>query len=126
MPTDTTGRKTSILPVILLHVLFCVYSFSTVLSKLAALEETMSIRFFVFYGGVLFLLGVYAIVWQQLIKKLPLVFAYANKAITIVWGIIWGALLFSERITSGKIIGAAVVIAGIIIFSLGEKESANG
>ena len=126
MPTDTPERKASILPVILLHVLFCVYSFSTVLSKLAALEETMSIRFFVFYGGVLFLLGVYAIVWQQLIKKLPLVFAYANKAITIVWGIIWGALLFSERITSGKIIGAAVVIAGIIIFSLGEKESANG
>ena len=126
MPTDTPERKASILPVFLLHVLFFVYSFSTVLSKAAAMEETMSIRFFAFYGGVLFLLGVYAIVWQQLIKKLPLVFAYANKAITIVWGIIWGALLFSERITSGKIIGAAVVIAGIIIFSLGEKESANG
>ena len=126
MPTDIRKRKTRILPVLLLHALFFVYSFSTVLSKVAAMEETMSIRFFAFYGGVLFLLGVYAIVWQQLIKKLPLVFAYANKAITIVWGIIWGALLFSERITSGKIIGAAVVIAGIIIFSLGEKESANG
>lgn len=125
MPTDTTGRKTSILPVILLHVLFCVYSFSTVLSKLAALEETMSIRFFVFYGGVLFLMAIYALFWQQLIKRLPLIFAYANKAVTIVWGIIWGALIFSEKITPGKIIGAVVVIAGIIIFSLGDKDSTN-
>lgn len=126
MPADIRKRKTRILPVLLLHALFFVYSFSTVLSKTAAMQETMSIRFFACYGGVLFLLAVYALVWQQLIKRLPLTFAYANKAITIVWGIVWGALLFSERITPGKIIGAAIVIAGIILFSFGEKEGNNG
>lgn len=126
MPADIRKRKTRILPVLLLHALFFVYSFSTVLSKTAAMQETMSIRFFACYGGVLFLLAVYALVWQQLIKRLPLTFAYANKAITIVWGIVWGALLFSERITPGKIIGAAIVIAGIILFSFGEKEGTNG
>lgn len=126
MSADIRKRKTRILPVLLLHALFFVYSFSTVLSKTAAMQETMSIRFFACYGGVLFLLAVYALVWQQLIKRLPLTFAYANKAITIVWGIVWGALLFSERITPGKIIGAAIVIAGIILFSFGEKEGNNG
>jgi drug/metabolite transporter (DMT)-like permease len=125
MPDDPNKNKKSILPVILLHVLFFVYSFSTVLSKLAAGQKPLSLRFCLFYGGVLFLLALYALVWQQLIKKLPLVFAYANKAITIVWGIIWGALLFSEEVTPGKIIGAFIVIVGIVIFSFGEKEVAD-
>lgn len=38
------------------------------------------------YGLVILTPGVYAIVWQQIIKRLPLTAAHANKAVTIVWG----------------------------------------
>ena len=39
--------------------------------------------------------------------------AYANKGITIIWGMIWGALLFKEAITLKTIIGAVIILIGI-------------
>ena len=46
-------------------------------------------------------------------KKLPLVTAYANKAITVVWGLLWGMLVFKEKITVFNVVGALVIIFGI-------------
>ena len=64
------------------------------------------------------MLGIYAIAWQQIIKRLPLTFAYANKAIGVIWGMFWGLVAFGESITPKKIIGAVIVIAGIVLYSL--------
>lgn len=66
---------------------------------------------------IILLLGFYAIGWQQIIKRLPLTTAFANKAVTIVWGMIWGLLFFNEKITTGKVIGALLVMVGIILYS---------
>lgn len=79
-------------------------------------------RFILLYGCIIGLLGFYAIVWQQIIKRLPLTTAFANKAVTVVWGIIWGAVFFHERITPGKLLGAAIVIAGVFVYVLSEKQ----
>lgn len=61
------------------------------------------------------ILGVYAIAWQQIIKHIPLTTAFCNKAVGIVWGIMWGALIFKEAIKWNMILGAVIVIAGVII-----------
>ncbi len=100
-----------------LHMLLMVYSTSGILSKLAAGAEFLSMEFCLYYGGVLFLLGIYAIGWQQILKRLPLTTAFSNKAVTIVWGIVWGALFFFEPITLPKVIGAFLIIAGVVLFS---------
>lgn len=107
---------------LLLHLLLGVYSFSGVFSKKAAGEAFLSFRFCLFYGGIILLLGVYAVFWQQIIKRMPLTTAYANKAVTVIWGLVWSILLFQDRITLKKIIGAAIVMVGIIIYS---RESAK-
>ena len=107
---------------ILLNVLLMVYSMSGICSKTAAGEPLLSIKFCLLYGVIIMLLGIYAIGWQQVIKKIPLTNAYANKAVTIVWGIIWGVIFFSEKVTSGKIIGALLVIIGVTIFSFSEES----
>ena len=104
-----------------LHTLLLIYSVSTVFSKLASGYSFLSFRFLLCYGVVLLLLGAYAVFWQQIIKKLPLMTAYANKAVTVVWGIIWGALVFREKITWGKALGAVLVIAGVIIYVSGDR-----
>lgn len=82
----------------------------------------MSFRFIVLYGMVILLLGIYAIFWQQIIKNMPLTAAYANRAVTVFWGMVWGLIIFKEKITPGKAAGAALVIAGIILFALSDKE----
>lgn len=59
-----------------LHMLLMVYSTSGILSKLAAGVDFLSIEFCLYYGGVLLLLGFYAIGWQQILKRLPLTTAF--------------------------------------------------
>lgn len=108
-----------------LHLILAVYSTSTIFSKLAAKQDFLSLKFCLYYGIIILLLGFYAIGWQQIIKRLPLTMAFANKAVTVVWGIIWGFVFFNEAITLGKIIGALMVIAGIIIYAMSDGDQIN-
>ena len=108
-------KKTSWKVIVALHLLLVLYSFESVCSKMASQQEMFSFKFFLFYGLVLFLLFFYALAWQRILKYMPLTVAYANKGITIVWGIIWGALLFNEAITIKTIIGGVIILIGIYL-----------
>lgn len=100
-----------------LHGVLLVLSFSGVCSKLAAQQEFMSPAFIGLYGIMLAILAFYALVWQQVIKRLPLTFAYANRAVTVVWGIVWGYLFFGETVTPLMLVGAAIIICGIVLYA---------
>ena len=112
---QTKSDKNKFFYFVVLHIELLLFSLGGICSKMAAQNEFLSFWFIFWYGLVILNLGVYAIVWQQLIKYLPLTTAYANKAITIVWGILWGFLFFREQIKWNMIVGAAVVIAGVIV-----------
>ena len=96
-----------------LHLVLLIYSGVSILSKFASAQS--GAKFLFAYGAVLLCLGIYAILWQFVLKKISLTFAFANKAIVVVWGIFWGWLFFQEHITIHKVLGAAVIIIGIII-----------
>lgn len=108
-----------------LHLLLMVYSCSGICSKLAAGVPFLSIEFCALYAGLIALLGVYAIGWQQILKRLPLTTAFSNKAVTIVWGIVWGIVFFGESLTLGKVAGALLIIAGVVLFSHADAETAG-
>ncbi len=107
---------------IALHVLLFVFSLSGFFSKNAAAQPFMSVEFVALYAGMLFILGVYAVGWQQILKRLSLTVAFANKAVTIVWGIVWGVLFFGETLTWQMVAGACIVIAGVVLFSIADGE----
>ncbi len=100
---------------ILLHLLLALFSLTGVASKFAAGQPFLSPKFILYYGITLLGLFIYAFAWQQIIKRMPLVTAYANKGATVIWGIIWGYMIFSEEITVKKLVGAAVIICGIVL-----------
>ncbi len=104
----------------MLQVVFFIYSISSVVSKFASGNEFPSFKFLLFYGLDLMILGIYALLWQQVIKKFELSIAYANKAITLLWTPIWGIVLFHEQITPGKAAGIVLVMIGIFILNSGE------
>lgn len=110
---------------VLLHALMLMFSLSPICSKLAGQYEFLSFGFIFFYGCVILILGIYAILWQQVIKRIALTEAYANKAITVVWGMIFGSLIFGEVITFQKLIGAAVIIAGVLLFAFSQSKEAS-
>ena len=110
---------------LLLHIILIIYSFSGICSKKAALESFLSFDFLLYYLLVFLILVIYALGWQQIIKVLPLSTAFANKAITVVWGLVWGKILFNENITAGKLIGIGFIVAGIVLFSYSGKSVIN-
>lgn len=106
-----------------LHMAIMIYSLSSVCSKLASAEPFFSLRFCALYAAVILLLGLYACVWQQILRVLPLTTAFANKAVTTIWGLVWGRLIFQESITSGKIAGIVLIVIGVVMFAQeGGKE----
>lgn len=107
---------------IALQFLMVLYSLGGVLSKLASAQPFGSVFFCVCYGGIMIILGIYALAWQQIIKRIPLTTAFANKAVTVVWGLVWGALLFAEPITPGKLAGCGLIVAGVVLYAREEGD----
>ena len=108
-----------------LHLLLLLFAGTTVLSKLAAGEAFLSLRFCLFFGGEFVLLGIYALGWQQILKRLPLTVAYTNKAVTLVWSMVFGVLLFHERIQLKQVIGCALAVAGVLLFVKADGEEGS-
>ena len=105
-----------------LHLLLLFYSLSSVLSKLAAAQPFLSFQFFLCYGGMFVILVLYALGWQQILKRLPLTVAFANKAVTLVWSMVFGALLFHEQIRLNQVIGCTLAVIGVVLFVQPEQD----
>lgn len=103
--------------VLIVNIMFAIYSLTGVFGKFAAAEGALNFRSILFYIGLLCFMAIYAIMWQQVIKKLPLIVAYANKAVVVLWGLIWGMVFFDEEITTWKLVGIVMVMAGIVLFA---------
>lgn len=100
-----------------LHIVYILYSFTSVCSKSAASQAFLSWNFFLFLGLLVLLLGIYAVLWQQVIKRFSLVKAYSNKGVVIIWNLLWAVLLFNEKITLSNVLGGAAIIIGIVVVS---------
>ncbi len=108
---------------IALHLFLMIYSTGGIVSKLAAGNVFLSAPFIALYVLEILILVFYAIGWQQFIKRMPLSAAYANKAVTVVWGCIWGMLIFKEHLTAGKIVGALLVLGGVALFGFADGKA---
>ena len=107
---------------LILHLLLVFYSLSGICSKMASGEKFLSFRFVLFYGFLICILGVYAIVWQQILKHIPLTTAFCNKSVGIIWGILWGYLFFHEAVKWNMLLGAAIVIVGVVIVVMSDEH----
>ncbi len=99
---------------------FLIYSVASLLSKLAGLHSD-SIYFFIFYGASFICLGLYAFCWQKILSKNSLIFAYLNKGVTLLWGILFGYFIFGEPIKFTMILGILIVLTGVAIIQKGDK-----
>ena len=108
---------------ILLQLSFFIYSCSSVVAKFASGNDVFSFRFIFFYGLDVVILGVYALLWQQAIKRYELSIAYANKAITLLWALMWSVFLFKDTIRWNHIVGIVIVMIGIIVLNTSSSKS---
>jgi multidrug transporter EmrE-like cation transporter len=100
---------------LLLHVTLLLYAVASVFAKAAGIH--LSVRdmppVYVFLVLEMAALGVYAALWQQTLKRMPLSFAYSNKGVCTLWMCLFGLIFFGESLTLGKAIGILIVLCGV-------------
>lgn len=114
-------NKQIIKQILVLQVIIIIYTFAGVAGKFAAQQELFSLPFIMMYGVEIAILGVYAILWQQVIKRIDLSIAYANRAVAIIWSLLWAVVLFNEQVTWTNVLGGVIIIIGTIIVN-GEQH----
>ena len=93
---------------------YFIYSLSVLFSKIAGVQDN-NISFIVFYFISLGFMGIYAILWQIILKKNDLSKAYPFKCLTIVFLMIFGYFMWNEVITFNIIIGTLLIFAGVML-----------
>ena len=107
--------KTRLVDIAFLQLSILILSLAGIFAKKASAVGFLSVEFITYYCLILFIMGIYAILWQQIIKRFELSVAYANKGTLIIWTFIWAVIFFQETITLNNILGAVLVIAGIVM-----------
>ena len=122
MEQRVTGpkRRASLKLILLLQACVLLFSTSSVLMKLASGYPMLTWPWLGLYAGALFIIGAYALAWQQFLTRIPLTTAYANRAMTMFWSMLFGVLIFGERVTWNMLAGVAVIVAGIYLVVTGD------
>ena len=93
------------------------YACTGICTKMAALQTPFSWPYLLWFGGAVMIIGIYAILWQQVLERVELSFAYMFKGTTLVFTMLIAALLFGEAITIPNIIGSVIIIIGITLLA---------
>ena len=113
-------RKTGIAILLILQIAVCLYTVSGIAAKLASNHDFLSMGFILCYGMEIVVLGIYAVIWQQIIKRVDISIAYANRSTAIFWSMLWASILFQERITWQNFIGVILIFIGTWVVNSSE------
>lgn len=94
-----------------------IYACTYIFTKLASDYSFPSVPYILCLVGAVTVMGVYALLWQQVIKRMPIAEAYMFKGTSLIFVLLLSALIFGEAITLSNIIGAVVIIVGIVIYA---------
>ncbi|MBQ1652352.1 MAG: EamA family transporter [Bacteroidales bacterium] len=94
-----------------------IYACTAIFTKSASQHHFLSLHYILCLVGAVAVMGVYALLWQQVIKRMPIAEAYMFKGTSLIFVLLLSALIFGEAITLSNIIGAVVIIVGIVIYA---------
>lgn len=93
------------------------YACVSIFTKYASQQDFMSLAYCLGIAGAIGVMGVYAICWQQILKRVELSTAYMFKGTSLIFIMLFAFALFDEQITLNNVVGAAVIITGITLFA---------
>ena len=93
------------------------YACVTLFTKYAAQHEFLSTYYCLGLCGAIGVMGVYAICWQQILKRIELSTAYMFKGTSLIFVMLLAFAIFGEQIMMNNILGACVIIIGITLYA---------
>lgn len=101
------------------------YACVSIFTKYASQSDFMSWGYVWAVVGAIGVMGLYAVLWQQILKRIELSLAYMFKGTSIVFVMLLAHVIFGEQITWNNIIGAIIIILGIVLYAYSYKPIAN-
>ncbi len=93
------------------------YACVTLFTKYASQQEFGSVAYCFGLAGAIGVMGAYAVCWQQILKRVELSTAYMFKGMSLIFIMLFAFALFGEYITIMNLIGAVVIITGIVLYA---------
>ena len=115
-------KKIRLIDIIMLQSAVMIYSLSTLAANFASQHEFLSLGYIMYFGLDFIILAIYAVLWQQIIKRFQLSIAYANKAQTLMWSMLWNFIILSQGITVKKVIGVIIVVIGVVVMNYASTD----
>ena len=106
----------------LMYAAFFIYSLSMIFLKLASKQAFLSARDIFCFAGAVIVLGIYALLWQQVLKNIPLSVAMSNKPVALVFSLAWAFFLFEEKMSVKTIVGVAFILVGIVAVGVDDRR----
>ena len=106
-----------VLDYIFLETNFIIFSFSAVFFKKASSFKFYSKDFNWFAILGLVMMFIYALLWQQILKRFTLIVAFSHKVFIYFWILLWSAVFFNEKVTLFNIAGLLIISIGVITVS---------
>ena len=94
-----------------------IYACVSIFTKMASSQTFLSPQWIAWIVGALGVMGLYALCWQQVLKRTGLSTAYMFKGTSLIFILLISTLLFGETITLKNIIGSAIIIVGIVLYA---------
>ena len=94
-----------------------VYACTSIFTKMASRQDMLSLPYLLWIAGAIVVMGVYALLWQQIIAKMSISTAYMYKGTSLIFILLISAMLFDEAITTNNLIGSAIIIVGIVLYA---------
>ena len=94
-----------------------VYACTGIFTKMASRHEMLSWPYLLWLAGAVGVMGLYALLWQQVLKRIDLSTAYMFKGTSLIFGLLFAWSILGEPITLNNMIGAAIIIVGIALFA---------
>ena len=101
------------------------YACVSLFTKYASQHEFMSWNYMCGLIGAVCVMGLYAVLWQQVLKRIELSLAYMFKGTSIVFLMLLAYVLFGEQITWNNIVGATIIISGIVLYAQSSQPIAD-
>ena len=92
-----------------------VYSIATIFLKFASNKSFLSKEYIFNILMALLFLGIYAIIWQQILKHIQLSVALSFKPVALILNLFWSIYIFNESYDVKVFIGILLIICGIFI-----------
>ena len=94
-----------------------IYACTYICMKKASASDFLTTPYILWVIGAICIMGIYALLWQLILARVPLSTAYMFKGTSLVFVLLLSALLFNEEITQTNIVGSIIIVIGIALYA---------